>query len=270
MRGVILGPKTGQNGAYLYDLTAIDGAVRRSVLYWDKVRVPSTWNYLHHDSTPTMLELEATGLLERPRHKLDHKKAGIKIPNAGDLFLWVQGVDFEAAEQKEPGVWCLEQEGAKLFLPPELRRRTQSRGLQVALDKLLPVPADGVPVSDILNFKQKRAAELAAFQSAMDGLYQMITSTQDTARAYEVARDFVQRAVADMFRAMNESMATKIIASFKVALNVTDMMSAAQIGNVSGALGPAIKLATMATETPSVLKKLGPFAYVHQVIDELV
>ena len=148
--------------------------------------------------------------------------------------------------------------------------KTAGRGLQVALDNLLPVPGDDVSVSDILDFKQKRTAELAAFQATMDGLYQMITSSHDSARAYEVARDALRRAVADMFNAMKESIATKVIASCKVALHVSNMMSAAQIGNISGALGPAINLATMATETPSAVKKLGPFAYVHQVIDELV
>jgi hypothetical protein len=268
MRGVILGPKTSQNGAFLHDLTAIDGAVRRSILYWDKVRVPTTWNFIHQESTPTMLEAEATGVLERPRHKIATNRGGTKIPNVGFLFHLVQGLDFLSAEEKEPGVWCLEQEGARLFLPTDMQ--TQGRGVQVDLDKLLPVPTDDVAIADILNFKQKRAAELAAFQSAMDGLYQMITSSRDEARAYEVARDRVQQAVADMFKAMNESIATKVIASCKVALNVGNIWSAAQLGTVSGALGPAINLATMATETPSVLKKLGPFAYVHQVIDELV
>ncbi len=267
MRGVVLGPKTSSNGDVVYTLTAIDAAIRRSILYWDKIQVPTS-NIVHQESTPTMLELQAGGFLTRPKFQIGFAPDMENLLNAGRVFHLVQGLGFMAAEKAEPGVWCLAHEGPALFLPGEIE--TQGRGLQVALDKLLPVPADDVPISDILAFKQKRAAELAAFQSAMDGLYNVITSSHDSAHAYGIARDAVQRAVADMFKAMKESIATKVITSFKVALNVMNMMTAAQLGNVTGALGPAITLATMATETPSILKKLGPFAYVHQVIDDLV
>ena len=99
MRGVILGPKTRADGTMAQPLTAIDGAVRRSILYWDKVRVPTS-NIVHQESSPTMLELESCGLLERPVLEVftrDH------LSTAGDFCYQLQFADFFFAELKEPG-----------------------------------------------------------------------------------------------------------------------------------------------------------------------
>ena len=269
MRGVVLKQKTTPDRMRMYTLNSLDEPLRRSILYADQVCVAIRKKSTQLPPTPAMLELEAAGLLSFASLIEIWTKPGEKpFPDAESWASFLQFSEFTNLERAQPGVWSMDQDGPQFSLPPETL--TQGRGVQVELEKLLPVPDHDVPISDILNFKQKRAPELAAFQSAMDGLYQMITSSHDSARAYEVARDAVQRAVSDMFRAMKESIATKVITSCKVALHVTNAMSAAQIGNVSGALGPAIQLATMATETPSAVKKLGPFAYVHQVIDDLM
>jgi hypothetical protein len=266
---VILRHRTTPDRKRVYTLNSLDEPIRRSILYADKVRLATT-DYLPLEPSPTMKELEAAGLLSYGSRLLElwTTPGEDPFPDQESFVSFLQYGEFTNSEREEPGVWTMDQEESRPFLPDGAPSR--GRSIYVSLEKLLPVPAPDVPIATILAFKQKRAAELLAFQSAMDGLYLMITSSNDAARPYEIARDAIQRAVADMVKAMKQSMSTKVITSCKIALNLSDALTAAQIGTISGVMGSAIKLATMVKEVPTDLKRLGPFAYVHQVIDELV
>jgi hypothetical protein len=262
MRGVILGPKIDEGGTRIHSNDAIDGAVRRSLLYYDKIEVPSM-NLLFMQPSSIMRELMAIGVMQRT-----HATVTLDgMVNPGDLFGVIQCKLFEHLEVTEPGVWSLTQESASLSLPPAIL--VQSRSLQVCLTNLLPVPADDVPVADILRFKEKRAPELRAFDAAMDDLYMLIANSTDQNRAYEIAKNRICLAVADMFKALKQSMATRMLAFAKFGVHTTQGISAAALGNTVGVAQAGVQLAAMAMETPTTVKRLGPFAFVHQVIADL-
>src|SRR5579863_5962388 len=145
MRGVILGPKIDGAGQAICGNASIDTVIKRSLLYYDKIDVPTT-NVIFLEPSSVMTELAAAGLLQRTPVTF---LAGM-IASPGPLFHLVQFGAFEQLEMREAGVWHVAQEANALTLPAGVL--TQGRSLQVTLAKLLPVPADDVPVAEILAF----------------------------------------------------------------------------------------------------------------------
>ena len=188
-------------------------------------------------------------------------------------------ITYERRSEKEPGEWSLMSGGSAFSLPEDLAQKTRS--VEVGLYDLLPIPATNVPVDKILEFKVKRADELAHFRASMDDLYQRVRSARDSARAFTTAADEIQAAIKSTRSVMMEAFPTKILASLKVEFTVGHLLAAVMVGFViatngwvaagiaaSAALAPAIKIQRASGKAPRGLVGGAPFAYVQGVMKE--
>jgi hypothetical protein len=252
---------------------------RQAAVYWDVIDIPYSDGFAYVGSA-LMQELKTGGILEQSEIKFkgpDHRwTAGESMDAAARMTL----ATFERRSEKEPGEWSLMPAGPALTLPDDLAQKTRS--VEIALYNLLPIPATNVPIDKILEFKTKRADELAHFRASMDDLYQKVLAARDGARAFTTAADEIQAAIKSTRAVMQESFATKVLSSIKVEFTVDQLRLAVLAGLAAAtqswtaaaiaagtALLPGIKIQRSSGKAPRGLIGGAPFAYVHGVMKDL-
>lgn len=192
------------------------------ILYWDNVVIPG--NNLIYVGVPGEEELIACGAITRPRVAFQGMFQGTQVANA---VLACQGI--VARELlKDRGVdWVIHQIGARLSIPSDdLERRNI---LRITLSDALPVPAAGVPVVDILEFKERRRDELGELHLALDAIYEDILKASDTDLASRKAFGDLKKAI----EALDAVAREKLRSDRKYNLSV-------QLGFDGAAAAPAI------------------------------
>ena len=147
----------------------------------------------------------------------------------------------------------------------------------------LPVPSYDTPLSEVLEFKARRTAELLALRSALDELYQGIVSSADVPHARNATISRLEATLADMQKASRESFASRLMRSFKVELNVPNLLARAAegsaiaamveinpiAGGAIGAASAAMKFDLGAVRRPQVSHATAAFAYLCSAEREL-
>ncbi|MEN8636347.1 DUF6236 family protein [Pseudoalteromonas distincta] len=71
----------------------------------------------------------------------------------------------------------MHQTGNQIFLPKKTSQYNNT--IRVDLSGVLPVPSKDTNINEILEFKEKRGAELEALHSTLDELYKEILTSPD-------------------------------------------------------------------------------------------
>jgi hypothetical protein len=260
-------------GNYLPQLQSVDPAMRRSLLYFDRIDWPST--NVERPTLPGIDLLEEQGLVQRTHVMIpEQMRRSLGVVAGIGAHRWV----FEQLAAQPDCVWSL----AHIVDPPDAHWKkledTQAdiatrRAVSLELYNSLPVPAPGVPLEDIIDFKGRNLDPLMTLRSYMDDLYQEVISSGDVLQAKSAALNKVDRALAEVWRAMDASKLRARLAHFRVDLLLVEAalgagagMKLAELvqqpqprGAMFGAALGAYRF--LHRVVPSPIERAGPLAY---------
>jgi len=276
-RGLVVTPRFEFDGTSfrfpgLVGLAASD--LRRYLLYWDQLDYPNN-NIIAIANTPDIDFLMSAGVLSRTQVNLTGTS------NFGLAYVTAQMAVFEERNRAEPGAWSLGQTTPIFFAPPN--SAVPMRVVEIELTSALPVPSDETSLADVLEFKERRNAELIAFRSAMDELYFSIVNSRDIPRAKDAAILKLERTLADLQVVTNEGWVSRIARSMKIELNIPEVAGTAlagaafaltlgalpTVGAAVGALAAALKIDITELRAPRLPEDLRDFAYVFHAQTDL-
>ncbi len=277
-RGLVVAPRFEFDGTTFRfpGVVGLDASdLRQYVLYWDRIDFPDN-NLISIGSSPEVEFLISAGVLSRTRVNLRQFSG-----NIGAGYILAQLAAFDELSAREPAAWSIGQSSFQ-FVDPEPSASTM-RAIEVDLVSVLPVPPETVPLSEVLEFKEKRGEELKALRGALDGLYLQIINARDIPRAKDAALGTLERALADLHKVSQEAWTSRVLRSLKVELNISNLATRAATGAASavalglppaagaavGAVSSAVKFDIQELRTPKLPANLKDFAYVFHSQREL-
>ena len=181
------------------------------------------------------------------------------VSGSGDMaevFLESHLKTYSGLEGRDPGRWSLARGEASLTF--QEKDRQSDRGLIVDLFAAIPVPDKAVPLTDILEFKEKRRAELVALRHHLDEIYQSIVNSADKPHAKAAALQAMDSALVDLLKVSQESGLKMKLSGLEAKIDVLDLKSgvmaavgalgyglpltAAAIAGIAGALVPSFTI----------------------------
>lgn len=315
--GVVVCPQMVAEGNNISLDCSLDAKeLRRHLLYWDKM-VYAYANELgkpNFDSLHDLRYLHDIGILSLEDVKVATKDIGkpevtnpIEMKLATALFemgkptsdnpsgvtilgtpasIWPELNHFaqiKAASQlqtKGNATWTIAQASNSLELP--FGDQSKATLLEANLYAGLPVPDEDTPLDEILEFKEKRKAELLKFRHAIDVLYSKMLNSPDQARELRKASEEIELAIIDLNKSLKDRNIKTFFTSLNLYLNVKDSKIFSTLLSIYGAsslgfpleIGETIGLgintiltfATRCIDKPvSVPKELKDFMYLYEV-----
>lgn len=181
-------------------------------LYWDKIVIPSN-NIIHTGVSNEDVFMES-GVLERPRYSVN---GAFNTDDYSDLQVKLQSKTVDVLREKIPDSdWRIHQFGGD-FLS---RDSFFSESARIELANLLPVPSVDVHIHEILEFKERRASELAALHSYSDDLYLEILNSGDPDLTKAKTMSKLKKTISDIDKLNNESWRSPIKFNLQISNEV--------------------------------------------------
>lgn len=218
VRGLIVSNPTtiNANGGITVNSGSLDAQeLRSSLLYWDRLAFPRNRAVLVSGGYDVQ-ELVQCGVMETPM---------IDVPRSGHVATIVtaaQASALEYYEQRSPGTWSIG-EGVN-SIKSDAGHGRGGTGLEIY--NALPVPADHVPLVEILDFKERRRTELMMFRAHMDAMCKTITSADDSGEALSQALKELDLACADLIAVTREWQFPVRLCNLKASVNFNFAKSA--------------------------------------------
>ncbi len=320
-RGIVIAPnlKLSKEGNAVEWPTLEPSYLRKCLLYWDIMDYPQA--ILDGETSDAELNLlTKEGILQRTRGHFFKKEGGkwelvwwfhehpqefwntvqlyalLKHINSDEHWTMGQiGEQFQMARQGISEFAFAEPAGdvahvVKVPNVPFLPSGHISEGSTVELEltNALPVPAADVRIEAILEFKQKRHAELLHLRHALDKLELGVANAVDKALALRVASGELEVALLDLHKTLDEARMKKILPTVTASISIDDVGSTARntivgalaaqsmglnalVGAVVGAVISAIKLSiTLNSRKPKdIPSDWKDYAYLYHVEKEL-
>lgn len=247
--------------------------LRVATLLWDRLVWPTS-RAIYIPGGPDADYLQQNGLLFRPEYTFN-----------GDVaqgMAMTQITAFRELESREPGRWALAQ-GERSFML-QTGMVTQDRGTLVELHRAVPVPDQDVPLEDVLEFKLRRADDLAALRAELDQCYLLIDSAEDRAFAELTQFKRVDAACADMVKLARETFPFRMaslgmqftagaLSGGKAGWWAGDRLGLPLVGAAIGAAAGGVIKATVTMRRDLGLHKAKftthPYRFVYHAHDEL-
>ena len=202
--------------------------VRRLMLYWDQIV------YLDHNHNLICSDddnfLRGEGVLDVLTFTFNVKKMERYNPIAAQVIYETTLSDaFRFASERYKAVWSYLQPSWK----PDASILDAVPVVELKLYNLLPVPNEDTPLDDILKFKRRRADELRALRIALDDLIQGVRQASEPLRGLDKATMTVRGCLEDLRRVVDEGLATRLLNTLKVTVNLPTL-----VGGALGGRGP--------------------------------
>ncbi|HDX8776477.1 TPA: hypothetical protein RQO08_001365 [Klebsiella oxytoca] len=144
-------------------------------LYWDEIVMPE--NSQVRFASELVREMQSCGAIKRFRFDMNVFSADTYASELVDMQFIT--LDILRGEEKDTD-WRIHQIGGEFFYPENKPIDLINReSIRLELIGLLPVPDTNVHFHEILEFKERRAPELAALHSYCDDLYLEILNSAD-------------------------------------------------------------------------------------------
>lgn len=179
--------------------------LRKYLLYWDEIDYPT--NTLVRVSSYDIDYLESTGFLKRTHVRFE----GAISTGRGEFFIAAQEAALRKNQQEEPGCWTM----AQLSNVPYYTQQALGTGVEFELYDMLPVPDQGTPLAEILEFKSKRNDELTAFRCYLDEINEEIISSKDIPRAKNSRLARLEMSLKDIDKTINETGIKRVTTNLK-------------------------------------------------------
>jgi hypothetical protein len=198
-------PSGPQQGSYTPMPNLADAAIRRSLMYFDRIDWPKP--QFDPSDTSKYAVLEEQLLLRRTEVTLNPEqfaRAQVAMFPAAHVHVFLE------REKLQPERWAFAAvaEDTPWWSPQDNQVDTtliDKHTIQFELMNVLPVPTEDVEFADILDYKQRRHPELIRMRAFLDELYQEVMRSQDVPHARIVAIDKLDAAISDVARTMRES-----------------------------------------------------------------
>lgn len=196
--------------------------LRFSLLYWDKLVWPKS-NLRNFPGGNEADYLETLKILSRP---VKYHAGGSVNTIILDMYLRT----YIELNDEEPGAWALSQGERSLFLEHGLGLFSEGSGMSFNLLRAIPIPADDVPLNEILEFKEKRKDELLVLRAHIDKLVQVIQDSPTTTDDFNRAAKEVDKACSDMLTLGCEWQWPVHFADLKTSFNFNSMKFLGAVG----------------------------------------
>jgi hypothetical protein len=196
-RGLVVSNPIQISGNALKAKSGLDPQeLRTALLFWDKLDYPEN-NLIAFGLQPDAQFLVDAGVLKRTR---------IQVVGGGAMekaYAQAHVAAFKRLDASEPGVWSLATgENSFSFDDGDLQ---DDRGVLVKLHHALPVPDKDVPLEDILQFRERRRAELLALRHHLEDIYQRVIAAGDGDLALNSEIEKLEGAIADHIKTSKET-----------------------------------------------------------------
>lgn len=182
--------------------------LRSSLLYWDNLALPVS-NVIHIDGGVEADYLEKCGILKRRRYSF--------TSGGAESLVLAQALTLKDLESESPGVWSLGSGQNSMFIKGQVADPDQGTLLQ--LYNAIPVPKEDTPLSDILEFKNKRKTELLTFREHMEQLSKEISSSNDSIDELNLKLKLLDEACSDLIKTTREYQLPFYISNLNASLN---------------------------------------------------
>jgi hypothetical protein len=238
------------------------------LLFWDEIGI-ATNNVEPRNLSATEQFLRDAGILNRWATNWACEVECAELYR--DSFLFA----FRRVNKIQPGKWSAAIGGRSIsFHVPEDR---SSRAALVRLYQSVPIPASDVPLADLLEFRQRRRAELMAFRHDIEAIYQRVQRAGDGELAWNSEVESLQRTLIDLVKVAREGSFKFLKGSFDAKLNLPTAVAAgltahqaglSMLGALLSAAGAAVAVQTgVGLKDRSTLKT--PYSYVAKYHTEL-
>ncbi|GBE44964.1 hypothetical protein BMS3Bbin11_00043 [bacterium BMS3Bbin11] len=314
--GIVVCPTVAVEGKnFNFDCTLDAKEMRRHLLYWDEIAyayanemgkpnfehlldlsylrdvgvlslqdIRITTDEIGKPGLPSPVEMKkAKALISFDKPTPDNPSGGILLGTP--LSVWpelnhlAQVKAASILQAKGAGTWTISQSCNNLDLP--FGDNPNAKLFEANLYACLPVPDEGTPLNEILEFKEKRRSQLIRFRHAIDDLYLKMLSSPDQQRELRKASEEIDIALVELSRCLNESNMKTFFTSLSLYLNIQDskffttllgIYGATKAGfplEIGAALGlgvnTALTFATRCIEKPvSVPNELQDFMYLYE------
>lgn len=278
MRGIIVTNEFEANGSNMKMISSsIDPVkLRQYLLFWDRIDFPCN-NALYCGLNEEEEYLEKVGILQRT--SLNGFPNG--LINMEKLMLDMQMNAFEINNCKENEIWSLAQSNKDIVLPDN--KSVRSATLHLDIFNSIPIPHNSVALDKILNFKEKRYAELLEYRYYMDNVYLELLKSPDIDISKSIAIRNMQNKLIELNKVMDESLIRRILGSIKVELDITSLVFGGTSGFMTGSAigfpeaGALLGLASSAIKVSSdvslkpkkIPENLKDYAYLYYAQKEL-
>jgi hypothetical protein len=198
--------------------------LRFSLLYWDKLVWPSSNAIAFSGDEQDIKFLEDAKVLTRP-------KKNVSGGDFRNIILETYLKTFIELNNNEPGVWALSQGEKSLFLEQGLGLFSEDSGMSLNLLRAIPIPANDVPLNEILEFKEKRKDELLVLRSHINRLVKVIQGSPTIMDDFNRAIKEVDGACADMLKLGREWQWPVHFADLKTSFNFNSTKFLAATGS---------------------------------------
>jgi len=184
--------------------------LRFSLLFWDELVWPqNNLIQLAAPDDPDRDFLEQCRVLTRP---LQFYQGG----DVATIMAHTMLSKFEELENREPGKWSLAQ-GERAF---NLIHPSKAPGAMIELLRAIPIPKKDVPLSEILEFKQRRRDELLNFRAHLDSLALQIAQSENPTDLLSAKLIEIDLACSNLLEVGREWRFPMHLSSIKASLNI--------------------------------------------------
>lgn len=156
--------------------------------------------------------LISTGILTRPRYNLSGRW------ESANAVAEVHLKAFKDLSEREPGLWSLAQ-GERAFLDLRSISKAQ-KGSAYQLLQAIPVPNENVPLTDLLDFKNRRRDELLALRIALETFIEKVEKAGDEETPIRKAVLEIENACIDAVKVSKETKFPLRLASIKTSYSI--------------------------------------------------
>ncbi|WP_409295034.1 DUF6236 family protein [Pseudomonas sp. KCJK8670] len=253
LRGLILSlPMSAEGNTLTLKQDFLDPQdLRSSLMYWDRLSWPES-NVMGSPTYGDVEFLKSAGVLERPKIIFQGRA------DFAQVILGLQNAALMNYERTAPGIWSLSQ-GAnsvenRSVVAPE-------PGTLVKLLNAVPVPAEEVPLEEILRFKAKRRDELLAFRDHFEELVSRVSANPDPDEELRRVLKEVDQACSDLVKTTREWQFPVKLTSTEASLNFS-IENAIRAGREAY---DAIKLSPLALSQTATAVAVGGAALLSQI-----
>lgn len=255
-KGIVIAPDFDFDGRNLTYRGISGQSIRQSILYWDKIEIPSS-NLIELGTTPDLQFLIDEGVLQRTSVRLENFSG-----NMGFGVIETQIRALKINLDKEPGQWSISQHSNSLCFGSSGLK--EQHLIEFELHKCMPIPTSDVPYEEILEYKSKRSDEYSAFKELVGDLYLEIVDSADIPRAKNHTLNKLELAIKDIEKVNSESFTKRIFKTFTINLNPLNLVQHGlsgigastvlglpiELGAACGSLGGALNLNVSKQRTP--------------------
>lgn len=202
---------------------------------------------------------------------VEDSRVQVSGPITPELFSLALGKTFEALDEREPELWTLAKGAQGFTLPADLLGDLTA--FKIKLENALPMPDRSVSFEEVLNYRNRRGAELVALRHYVEGLALQVSRDGFGGLVETMAFEQFKQALEDHSKAIRETNWLKRLTSVDVTFNWNTVVAAAllapiDLGAAAGALSGVLSFdSAVGLKKPSETPR--PFEYIFRAGGEM-